>query len=394
VKVSFYYDTGQPLALDFGQGASATLNLTVPAGGIKSVTSSGGSTPAILSAWAIATSDTPVTGVVLYRATQNGTPLWDVAAVGTGSAFYYNSYANANLGIAVGNPNSQPVRLQLTALDENGVSRGVYTLNLNPLSHTAFNLFEKITGLPPGFAGSITITPTDDPLLPFVAWSVNYREGLLSPLPPGEMISPGPYNRRPNHVATLVKQAAAAMLQDAEVYLLGEDPELLGGYIRGMSVVIDTDAGIKASYSPIDGNVHLSQGLVEVLGSSDAALGFVIVHMGVHGMFTYTGPPDIGPFANDVEGAADAAAELSLLKAGLDPYGGSDFYSRLLYATVQNLNVDNPLRAEFGLPSGVPGRLQKLWTSVQSACAASAGLADICRKARKYWHPHNPATVP
>ncbi len=72
VRIRFFNDAGQPLALDFGQGASATLDLVVPAGGSNSITSTGTSSPPVLSAWARVQSDNPVTGTVLYSATQNG----------------------------------------------------------------------------------------------------------------------------------------------------------------------------------------------------------------------------------------------------------------------------------------------------------------------------------
>ena len=73
-------------------------------------------------------------------------------------------------------------------------------------------------------------------------------------------------------------------------------------------------------------------------------------------------------------------AEFALLRAGYDPYGTADFYSHLLYATVQNLSIDAGLQNEFGVPNGVPAHLQKLWTNVHNVCALSAGLTQTCRR--------------
>jgi hypothetical protein len=396
VRIRFYNDAGQPLALDFGQGPVSTLNLVVPAGGSITLTSTGASTPPVLSAWARVQSDYPITGTVLYSATQNGTPLWDVAALGTERTFYYNSYANASLGIAVANrTGGQTLHLKLTARDSSGVSRGVYTIPaLNPSGHAAFNLSTVIPGLPAGFEGTITIEPTDNPLVPFVAWSVNVHNGLLSPLPPGGMLSPRYWPDRFNNVSALVGPAVIGVLTDAGVNLIGANPAQLASIIMGLGLTLDSDLSLKASFNAGDNTIHASVGLAEALGSSEAALGFLLVHMGVHGVFAHTGVPTTGPFANDAEGAADALATLSLLRAGYDPYGAAEFYSHLLYATAQNLSVDATLQNEFGVPNSIPAHLQKLGTNVHNVCAMSAGLTQICEKAREYWHPDNPAGVP
>jgi hypothetical protein len=74
-----------------------------------------------------------------------------------------------------------------------------------------------------------------------------------------------------------------------------------------------------------------------------AALAFVISHVAAHGVLHFTDVPHSGPFMNDPEGLANAMAAGTLLKAGFDPSGD-------LYAT--------------------------------------------CQKARKYWHPGNPSTIP
>jgi hypothetical protein len=84
-----------------------------------------------------------------------------------------------------------------------------------------------------------------------------------------------------------------------------------------------------------------------------------------------------------------------LIKSGLDPGGAADFFSRLLYASIQNpTSVSTSFRNEFGLPNGMPARLQKLWTNVREACRSSAGMTEVCEKARRYWHPHNAANIP
>lgn len=395
VRLAFYNDLGQPLALDFGQGAAPTLNLTVPPGGMTSVTTTGAS-PATVTGWGISSANLPVTGTVMYQMRENGVPVWDVAATGTGSTFFYASYANPNLGIAVANPGTETVNLLVTARDKQGLTTGApYALRLPAMGHSAFNLHNVVAGLPSGFEGSITITTADNPPRPFVAWSVNYRNGLLAPLPPGEMHWPGPYNRRHADIAILMRNALASAVPDAEPYLLGEDPAAIADYIRSVSLVVDADTAIRAYYRGSDRTVHITQGLLEMLGSNDAALGFILGHVGMHAAFTFIGEPTTGPFANDAEGASDVGGAFALLKAGLDPGGAADFFSRLLYASIQMpASVSASFRNEFGVPNGIPARLQKMWTNIRDACAAAGGLAEVCEKARRYWHPNNPANIP
>ena len=385
VRVNFYGDSGQPLPLDFGQGASATLNLTVPPGGVKSVNSTGASANMVWG-WGIATSNSPVTGVVLYRAMEYGTPFWDVAAVGTGSTFYYNSYANANLGVALANPNSQPVHLRVVARDETGLSRGVYTPpELPAMGHSAFNVAELFSSLPAGFSGSITIEPTDNPLLPFVAWSVNARDDLLSPLPSGEMLLPGPYTRRPYDVARKVLQGAAA------VQLAYDGNVQRADFFARLSLVIDSDTTIKAAYATADNSIHLSAAFVEALGDSDAALAFLIGHRAFRAMCNKYFP---GEWCTKAD--ADIWATFYLTKAGFDPAGAADFWGRLVYANMQGVPVDSAVRVEFDLPNGMVPRLQPIWEEISYHCRTAEPLwaNTMCATARKYWHPHYPVSVP
>jgi len=84
------------------------------------------------------------------------------------------------------------------------------------------------------------------------------------------------------------------------------------------------------------------------------------------------------PFAGDAEGLADTAAVATLLQSGFDPYGAADFFSHLLYASLQGLTVDSALMTEFGLPNGISARSPSLvfsaaseyckgWSSVSAA---------------------------
>ncbi len=411
VLVSFFRDNGQPLALDFGSGPSATLSLTLPPGGVRSVTSTGTS-PALVMGWALAESVgdpvRPIMGVATYRSSNNGVTGGDVAAVGTGPTFFYSSSATDRLGVAVVNPDgTSTTHLRIRAVDKDGVDKGSYDTTLVPHGHEAFVLADKIPALASGFTGSITIEPIDTPPAPFGAWTLASRNDFLSTLPPGEMTSPGPRgrlnNRRPLDIAVMVQDAAPTVLQ-AEYALLGQtSPAAVSGYIRNMNIYVDTDAAIKATCTMVNyaAQVRISTGMIEALGASDAALAFIIAHKSMHAIYdimatTRNGsciaaPP--GPYASDPEGLADAGAEATLLQAGFDPSGAAEFYSRLLYAHVQGLNVDPALLTEFGIPNSVPARLEALWFKIGLGCS-SGGLNQICEKTRKYWHPSNPVGKP
>ncbi len=402
VRVSFYDDAGQPLPLDFGQGASPTLNLTIPAGGAKLVTSTGASTT-LASGWAIVEAldepatapGTPVTASVLYRGEVAGNRFWDVATIGTGSTFFYSSYGNRELGVALANPSrTSTIRLQISARSETGQSpNGPWEISLPPLGHRAFNLSGAPTLLD-SFSGTIQISSIDNPPAPFVALSLNYRDPVLSPLPPGETVAPAPHDRQPYDVAVKVRQAGVALMGQTNPYKVDRSPTEIAEFIGKIGLVIDPDLPLRVSYNSTDRSVHVSVGLIEALGTNDAALAFAIAHMAARGVLQWSGMPPGGAYANDPPGLADFVAMATLLKGGFDPGGAADFFGRLAYAAGQGLIVDGPMRNEFAIQEGLPLRLEKMADGLKAACGIDPGMYQVCEMARKYWHPHNPANVP
>jgi hypothetical protein len=323
---------------------------------------------------------------VQYRAAHSGKAYWDVAAVGTDSTFYFNSYANANLGVALANPNAQPLHLRVVARDDAGVSREVYTHpGLPAKGHDAFNVGTVFSRLPPGFSGSITIEPLDDPPLPFVAWSLNARDDLLSPLPSGEMVSPGPRSRRPYDIARKVLQGAAA------VQLVYDGDTVRAGFLAGQSLVIDQDTTIRATFNPTDNTIHLSAAVVEAMGDSDSALAFLVGHRAFLAMCSRYYP---GEWCGTDD--ADIWSTFYLISTGFDPAGAADFWGRLVYAYLQGVPIDNSLRVEYSLPNGMVARLQPIWEEMSHHCRTMDPLwaYNACATARKYWHPHYPANTP
>lgn len=404
IRVRFYDDNGQPLALDFGQGAASSLDVNVPPGGTKTLTSLGASA-SLLTGWAIAEAvDNPpaapataFTANLLYRAQLPGGQWWDVATAGTGSTFIYSSYGTRDLGVAVANPSStSTIHLQISAHNSDGTvpAGSPWAIELRPRGHKAWNLWDAPTNLT-DFTGTIQIVSTDTTPAGFVALSLSYRDPVLSPLPPGELRYPQPFDRRVWDAAVKVRQIGRELVDMGIAYTYSADaPATINGYIAAIGLAVDTNATIAASYQNADNSVHISTGLLEALGENDAALAFVVAHMMAHGVMRFVGTPTSGEFANNPELIADSGAAAVLLAGGWDPSGAADFFSRLTYANLQGLPVAPALRNEFAIPNGVAARLQAMWNVIKNGCGDAEPLYNTCQTARRFWHPSNPTNIP
>ncbi|MCU0247259.1 MAG: hypothetical protein MUC42_11825 [Bryobacter sp.] len=397
VTVTFYRDNGQPLPLDFGSGAVSTLTLTLPAGGSRIVTSTGTSSRTdFVTGWARAVSSVPVFGTVLYRATVNGAPFWDVAAAGVGATFGFHSQAAPTTGIALANPNgSDTIHLRVSNRDANGVAGSDYNVTLPPLGHTAFSLGTAVPTMPRGFQGTVSVVSTDTPPAPFVALAIYERDGLLSPLPAGAWHAPSPTSRRPKDVLTTVAAGGVTLTSSIGRDLFSFPPETVVEYLRQKNIVIEESATLKATYESTDDSVHVSRALVETLGASDAALAFVVGHMVARGVLQRIGLMPTSMFGQlPVEKAADACALGMMFAAGYDPGGMADFFSRLATANGQGLAIDPALTREFGPWNQVAARQTEIWERMAQGCAYTPGLVQVCKKVHDYWHPSYPAFVP
>jgi hypothetical protein len=379
--------------LDFGSGPVSQIDLTVPAGGTARRTTTGAA-PILAEGWGLATSTEPVSGMILFQASRNGTPFWDVSAVGTGPTYFYTGYANENLGLAMVNPSASIITLRVAVRAANGTapSVGPWNFQLDPKHHTRFNLFD-LTGFPRPFEGSVTITGINDAPIPFAAFTLNFREGLINSLPQGEMQFPGPPDRRPYDIAYKIRRAGVALQPELGPLLAGRSATTIANLIASMGLVVDTSPTILASYNQSDNTIHLTTALIEMMGASDAALAFIIAHKAAHGVFLAVGtpPPEYG--LPTPEQYADVMASLSLLKGGFDGFGGGDFLARLqMVDALSSANIDSSFRAEFELPNGIAARLHALADNVDYACDVShstAALHATCDKARQFWYPES-----
>ena len=400
VSVIFYADNGQPLPLDFGQGSKATFTASLNPGGAASYTSSASSSAMVIG-WALATSNVPVLGTVLYQASKDGTPIWDVAATGTGSTYFYKSFANYSLGVALVNPSTtQTIHLLVSAKDQSGTNSGTKSFPLEPNAHTSFGLGPQINGLAANFAGSVTITSTDDPPTPFVAWTLNSRNGLLSSLPQGEVQSPPPHDRRAFDALARVKAAVIPLVQEvgqSSTNFKGVTPGQVLQFFAEMNLSVDPDSSIKATYQPSDKRIHISQVALETLGSNDAALAFLIMRTAVVGFVAVNSvSPDMGLDVANPEVAAELWALLMLMKAGYDPGGALDCLGRIDFAYIEGVPVDSALAKALYLPDGTGDIVKALASFTAGGCSALAiyGLSQDCNAAHNLWHPHFPSQIP
>ena len=389
--VSFYDDNGQPLTLDFGGGAQATLDVDLPAGGTRSLTSSGASDSTRIG-WAVATSGLPITGTVLYEARQNGTPLWDVAAAGARPTYIYNSYANANLGVALVNPDgTDSIFVQVAARDRDGTDVGAATVSIPPNGHIAFGLASEISGLSSNFEGTISIGSANGTPTPFVAWTLNARDGLLSPLPSGELQSPSPQDQTVGDIVSRVRIGGVSAIGDLTSLLGSSLTTQMAQAVATMDYTLDASPSISASFNATDGKVHVSTGMIEVLGESHSAIAFLIGHMATRGVQQKVGIPD--NLVQIMGGGALLADTVGLVaagKSGFDPLGAMEFFRRLEWATSAGMAINSDTRTEFGV-SDVQGRMTALHQDFSTGCSLLASLATDCRAIQKAWYPDVPA---
>jgi hypothetical protein len=250
-------------------------------------------------------------------------------------------------------------------------------------------------GLASTFSGTVAITSMDSPPTSFLAWTLYERDGLLSPLPAGEVRHPGPYGRRPHDALALAKAGATELVKTLGQQLYNASPETVAQYIAQKGIVVEEDAILTATYKEAGDSIHLSNTMVETMGSSDAGLAFLIGHYLARGILARTGIPTAGIGASSsIQTSADALSLAGLLASGHDPGGMADFLGRLANAQAQGLTMDLDLVNEFGPLEEINGRLSKIWAKVIQGCTATPQFSPICKKAHDYWHQGYPAKIP
>jgi hypothetical protein len=397
VNVRFYSDNGQPLQLDFGSGPAATLSLTVAANGVQMISSQGAGTEA-LGGWAYASADVPLVGTLMYRFMSNGKPLWDVAAAATGPTYYYYSYATSRIGVAIDNPSAtQTIQVIVNAQDSTGKSSGYYALTLPPLAHSAFNLNEAINTLPDSFSGSITITPAGTQIAPFLAYTIGVRDGLLAPLPPGELRSPAPADRLLADAAALVRISVPSWVQIAADFGDFSDQMVAAAFQRlatNLTLNVTSSPSLTADYQLTASGVrvNVSRLMLEALSDSKSALTFLVAHYVIRAAIEASRNPSL-EFATDPAGASNFYALITVLIANLGPNGMIDFHGRMQMAMLLGLTVDPAVKTEFLVTGDYTGRISRAWRDLIETGCSGAGQ-QACAILHDLWHPSYPPLIP
>ncbi len=397
VNVSFHGDTGQPLLLDFGSGAAATLAFTVPAGGTVTFSSTGAGTTAS-GGWAYASSSVPLAGSLMYRAIQNGKPVWDVAALATSPTYYYFSYATPQIGVAIANPSTtQTIQITMSCLDTAGKTAASKSLSLTALTHTSFNLGQTFPTLPANFKGSLVLSSADLQPTTFLAYTINVRDGLLAPLPPGELRSPAPADRLLADAHAQAKLAYLFWVQAASSYGDFTDQSTAAVFLRlasNSTVNVTSDSGVVANYR-LDSTgvqINVSRQMVEALADSKGALAFMLAHYINRAVIDTAGNPS-SVFRTDPSASADLYALITVLTADLGSNGMLDFYGRMKQAMGLGLAVDSSVQTEFVLNGDFVNRMTRVWQDlIRNGCAN--GGQQSCTVLHDLWHPHFPALIP
>ncbi len=372
--VSFYGNSGEPLLLDFGAGAAATLTLTLPPGGVR-VFKSRMANDVITTGWAYAASTLPIQGVVTFRQFIAGKPIVEIADQGISPAAVYSSFANRNLGIAIANIDATAsVTYRITLSDADGANVGTQTLTLPPLGHSNFNLW-ALFPLDSSFMGTVAISGASKQ---FAAWTLNASElGLLTSLPPGRFKVP--LSQRDRLWDVFLRLVRATKSIDS------------AAFSSPVSFQIKDDAVINA-YATGDGrSILVNTALAELLGDSDSELAFVIAHEFGHIYQTRTGRRE---FSLNPELDADALGLLFSLVAGYDPYASAGVFGRLQMTSGLPGLLGEVLR-EIGTDphQSYSSRIDNVFSTISDVCATPE-LSEFCATYKSVFHPHFPASLP
>lgn len=393
VQLSLYGDGGLPLGLDFGSGPLPIQTFSIPPGGTVTLRSTIGSS--LITGRAVATSDIPVQGTVLFRFIAFGSTSIEVSAPPTLPTSRYLSLATYSLGIAIANIATAAKSYQITALNSSGTILATTMVGVAGLGHYSFNLNQVLPGLPTSFAGSIVITP-QIPGDQVLAWTLDsetgvpttLQTGVLSTLPPGPLEWPISH---PDRIQLVFKR------------LLAVAPSLLAGLGNNLSLqtapnlVIAPDTTVNATVSSSTDTVQINLALSELVSDSPSELAFLVAHALGHvaqnrsGALTVLLPNDPA----HVEPDADLIAMILVVSAGFDPYGAGGAIGKLNMAYGSS-GLVSPSFDNLSDPTTAfsATRMNSMLGLITTACTNYVSLSGYCAPFKAVIHPHFPGSAP
>jgi len=383
VVLTIYGDDGQPLALNLGLGALSTHNFTIAPGGSQILRSRVVS-QSVVTGWALATSNVPLQATVLYRAIEDSLHRVEISAAATLPTSIYRSPANVSLGIALANPSTAPIRVNVKAFDSNGDQAGSTVAAVGSLGHTSFNLSSVLPSLPAAFTGSVLLE-ADPPTQQFVAWTLNADRGLLSSLPPGPLSWPISHSDRISLVFSKLWNATRTIAQ------LSPTLSGFGTTIPELRIVTEIPGSFGSDRIQAQGgqNITITRGLSELISDSPSELAFVIGHAMGHVFQSRTGRQ---AFDSDAELDADSWAFILSTLAGFDPYGAAGALGKLAMAT-SGVRLTQQFEAQ-AAPDANRSFTARLNTLVDRITAACRIIPASCTQYRNVVHPNLPPVAP
>lgn len=376
LMVEFFNDQGGPLALDFGSGLASSFEFSVPAGGLRRFRSRMAS-PSVVTGWARALASVPVQGTVAFRQILSGRPVVELTAHAVTPTHTYAAAANADLGIALANPDPWDwITLEVVLRNSSGSYVGSRTVTLPPLGHRSFNLRSLFTTLAPGFEGIVEIRHPNRPVY-FAGWAVQAERGLMSTLPSGRYVWPPSHRERIISVYARIMTAARTA-----------EPSVFGPRVQ---LSIGSERQINAYAYRTGDRIQINLATSELFGDAEAELAYVIAHELGH-IYQFRSGRYL--FHANSELDADAWAALLLLLAGYDPYAAAGALGRLQLAAGRPGLLGEFIRDLQDPHRSFSTRIDMVLQTLRGVCSASVELQNLCGAYRSLLHPHFPFDLP
>lgn len=371
--ITLYGNDGKPLAIDFGDGAKSQHTVRMSGLGSKTLSSRMKSETTQVG-WAVAKSDVLMTATVTFRLWLDGKATQEVSAPPVAPTFAYSSYANKELGVAIGNPSSTaPITLSVYLFDSLGWPAGKsVSITIPALGHTVFNVKDKFP-LADMTDWSLYISSTSMPSDPFIAWTMNAdASGTFSSIPNGSYLRPASH-------ADNIRRIWSQLIDTVD------DLDLFG---RIPTLDVRTGSEVNA-FAEGGTSVGISLGLAQVLNEADHELAYVMAHQLGHvfqqqndGMYIWD---------DDTEKDANLWAIFLLYGTRLDPYAMPGALGQLVAASGASgpiVTWEKGSRAAAN--TSLKAQFENSWATLTGFCNISLDAQAICTSYNRIYRPNVP----
>ena len=145
--LTIYGDNGQPLTLNTSAGQNSTFSGNLSPGA-SVVIDTAGTAAAVIQGWASLITNSTIGGSAIFRYSPPGGPAYEASLpLDTGANTQFAlpfDHVNAATGVALVNPSQTvPLSISVTFLDLKGATMFTDTIQMQPLTHTAFTLTDR-----------------------------------------------------------------------------------------------------------------------------------------------------------------------------------------------------------------------------------------------------------